>query len=117
MESILNHVVKASSSKTVNISKSKNSKPKVIINSESKTPKIQILKRPEPKSRVLKNSESDVLKPKLQRRKTIVASWDSKPNGAKPKVFNEHKPLNFKHKEQKKKSKTFSTYPKGLIKI
>ena len=31
--------------------------------------------------------------------------------------MNEHKPLNFKHKAQKKKSKTFSTNPKGPIKI
>jgi len=31
--------------------------------------------------------------------------------------LNEQKPLNFKHKAQKKKSKTFSTNPKGPIKI
>ena len=31
--------------------------------------------------------------------------------------MNEHKPLNLKHKAQKKKSKTFSTNPKGPIKI
>jgi len=68
----------ASSSKTVNVSKSKNSKSKVMTNSKSKTSKIQILKRPEPKPQVLKNSESVVLKPKFQRRKTVVASWDSK---------------------------------------
>lgn len=66
----------ASSSKTVNVSKSKNSKSKVLTNSESKTPKIQILKGPEHESHVLKNSKSVVLMPKLQRRKTIVASWD-----------------------------------------
>jgi len=61
----------------VNTSKSKNPKTKVVINFEYKTLKIQILKRPEPKSQVLKNSECEVLKPKFQRRKTIVASWDS----------------------------------------
>jgi hypothetical protein len=88
-----------------------------MINSESKTPKIQILKRPDSKSQVLKDSDSDVLKPKLQRKKTIVGVWDSKPKGAKSKVLNEHKTPNFKHKAQKKKSKTFSTNPKGPIKI
>ena len=36
-------------------------------------------------------------------RKAIVASWDSKPKGAKPKVLNEQKPLNFKHKAQRKR--------------
>jgi len=41
----------ASSSKTVNVSKSKNFKAKVMTNSESKTPKFQILKRPEPNHR------------------------------------------------------------------
>jgi len=45
----------------MNVSKSKNYKSKVMINSVSKTPKIHTLKRPEPKQKVLKNSESDVL--------------------------------------------------------
>ena len=94
-----------------------NSESKVMINSESKTPKIQILKRRKPKSQVLKNSESVVLKPKFQWRKIIVASWDSIPKGAKHKVLNDQKPLNFKHKAQKKKTKTLSTNPKGPIKI
>jgi len=76
----------ASGSKTLNDSKSKNFKTKVMSNSESKTPKIQIQKRPEPKSQVLKNSESVVLKPKFQGKKTNVASCDSKPKVAKPKV-------------------------------
>ena len=88
-----------------------------MINSDSKTPKIQILNRPEPKQQVLKNSESDVLNPKFQRKKTIVASWDPKPKVIKPKVLSEQKPPNFKHKDQKKKSKTSSTNPKGPIKI
>jgi len=79
----------ASSSKILNVSKSKNFKTKVMTNCESKTPKIQILKRPEPKSQVLKNSKSVVLKPKFQRRKTTVAFWDSKPKVGKSKVMNE----------------------------
>jgi len=63
------------------------------------------------------NSEFGILKPKFHRRKTVVASWEPKPKGVKPKVFSEHKPLNFQHKVQKKKSKTSSTNPKGPIKI
>jgi len=91
-------------------------------NSESKTPKIQILKRPEPKPQVLKNSEVVVLNPNFQWRKTInalveVVVLKPKLKNVKPKVLNEQKPLNFKHKAQKKKSKTFSTNPKGPIKI
>ena len=43
-------------------------------NSDSKTPKIKILKRLEHKSQVQKNLESEVLKHRFQRRKTIVAS-------------------------------------------
>jgi len=64
----------------------------------------------------LKNSESDVSKPKDQRRKTTVATWDLRPNGVKPKVLNEHKPHNFRHKAQKK-TKPFRTNHKGPIMI
>jgi len=101
-----------SSFKNLNNSKSKNFKTKVMTNSEFKTSKIQILKRLEPKSLVLKNSEFIVLEPKFQRRKTIVASCDSKPKIVKPKVMNEQKLPNLRHNAQKKKSKTFSTNPK-----
>jgi len=116
-EVVIQLEAEAPSSKTLKASKPKNYKPKIMTNSESKTLKIQILKRPEPISQVLKNQVSVVSKPKVQRRKTIVASWDSKPKVAKPKVLNEQKPLNFKHKAQNKKSKNFSTNLKGPIKI
>jgi len=51
----------ASGSKTKNISKSKNTKPKVMTNFDSKTSKIKILKRSEPVPQSLMNSESDEL--------------------------------------------------------
>ena len=86
-------------------------------NSDSKTPKIKILKRSELIPQSLKNSESAVLKPKFQRRKIFVASWEPNPKGGKPKVLNEQKPLNFQHKVEKKKSKIFSINSKGPIKI
>jgi len=101
---------------------------KTLINSNSKVPKskvvitlnlrlkIQILKIPEPKSLVMMNSESRTSKSKDQRRKTIVATWDLRPNCVKPKVLNEHKPHNFRHKAQKK-TKPFRTNHKGPIKI
>ena len=57
------------------------------------------------------------LKPKLQRKKTVVASWEPKPKGVKPKVLSDQKQSSFQHKVQKKKSKTSSTNLKGPIKI
>jgi len=65
---------KASESKTLNNLKSKIPKSNVVDISGPKTSKIQILKRPEPTSQVLMNSESGVLKPKDQRRKIIVTT-------------------------------------------
>jgi len=106
-----------SSSKTKIVSKLKNSKSKVMTNSDSKTPKIKILKRSEPISQSLMNSNSGILKPKFQRRKTVAASWEPKPKGIKPKVLSEQKPSNFKHKVQKNMNKTSSTSLKGPIKI
>jgi len=57
--------LEASNSKNNNISKSKNIKPKEMINSDYKTPKIKILKRSEPVPQSLMNSESGILKSKL----------------------------------------------------
>lgn len=95
---------------------SKIPKSKFVNNSGPKTSKIQILKRTELKSQVLMNSESGVLKSKDQRRITNVATWDSRPNGIKPRVLNEHKPHNFRYKAQKK-TKPFRTNHKGPKKI
>ena len=53
----------------------------------------------------------------LLQHKIVVASWESKPKGVKPKVLNDQKPSNFQHKAQGKKSKTSSTNLKGPIKI
>jgi len=107
---------RAYESKTLNNSKLKIPNSKVVNNSGPKTSKIQILKRPEPKYQVLMNSKFGVLKSKDQRRKTIVATWDLRPNGVKPKVLNEPKHHKFRHKAQKK-TKTFRTNPKRPIKI
>jgi len=107
----------ASSSKTKIVSKSKNSKPKAMTNSDSKTSKIKILKRSELVPQSLLNSESGILKPKFQKKKTVVASRESKPKCLKPKVLNDQKLSNFQHKVQGKKTKTSSTNLKGPINI
>ena len=86
-ETIVQLEPEASSSKAKIISKPKNSKPKAMINSNSKTSKIKILKRSEPVPQSLLKPESGILKSKLQKNKTVVASWESKPKSAKPKVL------------------------------
>jgi len=106
----------AFSSKAKIISKPKNSKPKAMTNSDSKTSKIKILKRSEPVSQSLLKPESCILKSKLQKNKIVVASWESKPKSAKPKVLVNQKQSNLQHKVQKVKSKTSSTNLKGPIK-
>jgi len=90
-ETVVQLEPKTSISKTKNISMSKNSKPKTMTNSDSNTSKIKILKRSKPVPQSLLNSESDILKPKFQRNKTVVAYWKLKPKGAKPKVLSNQK--------------------------
>ena len=106
----------ASCSKAKNTSKPKNSKPKAMTNSDSKTPKIKILKRSEHVPQSLLKPESGILKSKFQKNKTVVASWESKPKGAKCKVLVNQKLSNSHHKVQEVKSKTSSTNLKGPIK-
>jgi len=86
--------------------KASSSKTKAMTNSESKLSKIKILKRSEPVPQSLLNSESGILKPKVQRNKTVDASWESNPKGVRPKVLSDQKLSNFQHKVQGKKSKT-----------
>lgn len=57
------------------------------------------------------NTESRVLKTKVQKRSTFVSTLDLRPKGVKPKVLNEPKQYNFKHNAQKK-TKPFRTNPK-----
>jgi len=115
-ETVVQSEPEASSSKAKIISKPKNFKPKVMINSDSKTSKIKILKRSEPVPQSLLKPEFGNLKSKFQKNKTIVASWESKPKGAKPNVLVNQKKSNLQHKVQELKSKTSSTNLKGPIK-
>jgi len=63
----------ASSSKVMTKSKPENQETKVMNNSKSKAPKLQILKRLEPNKQVLKKTESEIQKPRFQRRKVVCA--------------------------------------------
>jgi len=60
--------------------------------------------------------ESDVLKYKVQKNKTVAASKESKPKGVKPKVMVNQKLPKPHLKVHEVKSKTSSTNPKGPIK-
>jgi len=86
----------------------------LLINSE--TSKIKILKRSEPVPQSLLKPESNILKSKFQKNKTVVASWELKPKGVKPKVLVNHKQSSLQHKVQEVKSKTSNTNLKGPIK-
>ena len=97
-ETVVQSELEASSSRTKNISKSKNFKPKAMTNSDSNTSKIKILKRSELVPHSLLNSKSGILKSKFQRNKAVVASCESKSKGVKPKVLNDQKLSNFQHK-------------------
>jgi len=57
-----------------------------MINYEPGTSKIKILKKDESVPQSLLKTESDILKSKGQKNKTVVASWKPKPNGVKPEV-------------------------------
>ena len=83
METVVQSEPKASSSKAKITSKPKNSKSKEMINSDSKTSKIKFLKKSEPVPQSLLKPESGILKSKSQKNKTVVASCESKPKGAK----------------------------------
>jgi len=116
LETVVQSEPEASSSKAKIISKPKNSKPKAMINSDTETSKIKILKRSEPVPQSLLKPESEVLMSKCQKNKTVVASWELKSKGVKPKMLVNQKQSNLQHKVQEVKSKTSSTNPKGPIK-
>jgi len=101
----------ASSSKAKITSKPKNSNPKVMTNSDSKTSKIRILKRSKPVPHSLLKPESDVLKYKVHKNKTIDVSEESKPKGVKPKVMVNQKLPKPHLKVQEVKSKHFRNEP------
>jgi len=87
-----------------------------MINSDSKTSKIKIQKRSESIPQSLLKPEYGILKSKSQKNKTVVASCESKPKGAEPKVLVNQKILDSHHKVQEVKSKTSSTNLKWPIK-
>jgi len=106
----------ASSSKAKITSKPKNSKPKAMINSDTETSKIKIVKKLEPVPLSLLKLESEVLKSKCKKNKTVIASWELKSKGVKPKMLVNQKQSSLQHRVQEVKSKTSSTNRKGPIK-
>ena len=86
-ETIVQSEPEAFSSKAKITSKPKNSKPKAMLNCDTETSKIKILKRSEPVPQSLLKPESEVLKSKCQKNKTVVASWELKSKGVKPKML------------------------------
>ena len=54
-------------------SKPENQETKLMKNSKSKAPELQILKRTEPNKQVLKKTESESQKPRFQRQKAVNA--------------------------------------------
>jgi len=116
VETVVQSEPETSISKAKITSKPRNSKPKVMKNYDSKTSKIKILKRSEHVPHSLLKPESDVLKFKVQKNKTVAASEESKPKGVKPNLMVNEKLPKPHLKVQEVKSKTSNTNPKGPIK-
>jgi len=116
LETVVQSEPEASSAKAKITLKPKNSKSKAMINSDTESSMIKILKRSELVPQSLLKPESEVLKSKCQKNKTIVASWELKSKGVKPKMLVNQKQSSLQHKVQEVKSKTSSTNPKGPIK-
>ena len=106
----------ASSSKVMTKSKPENQETKVKNNSKSKAPELQILKRSEPNKQVLKKTESEIQKPRFQRKKVVFAKSQSKTKGSEPEVWKKTRQDNFKQRTQRKFN-TPQTNPRGPTKI
>ena len=77
----------ASSSKIMTKSKLENQETKVMNNSKSKAPELQILKRSEPNKQVLKKTESESQKPRFQRKNVVCGKSQSKTKGVTPQFI------------------------------
>jgi len=106
----------ASNSKVITKSKPKNQETKVMNNSKSKAPELQILKRSEPNKQVLKKIESEIQKPRFQRKKAVCAKSQSKTKGSEPEVWKKTRQDNFRQGTQRK-FKTPWTNPRGPTNI
>jgi len=107
---------KSLNSKVMTKSKLENQKTKVMNNSKSKAPTLQILKRSEPNKQVLKKTESEIQKPRFQRKEAVFAKSHSKTKGSEPKVWKKTEQDNFRQKTQMR-LKTPRTNPRGPMKI
>jgi len=105
-----------SSSKGMTKSKPENQETKVMNNFESKAPELQILKRSEPNKQVLKKTESEIQKPRIQRKKAVNAKSKSKTKVSEPRVWKKTKQDNFRQRTQRKFNTPW-TNPRGPTKI
>ena len=94
-------------------SEPENQETKVMNNSKSKAPELQILKRSEPIKQVLKKTESEI---QNQRKTAVYAKSQSKTKGYEPKVWKKTKQDNIRQRTQRK-FKTPWTNPRGPKKI
>ena len=85
-------------------------------NSESKAPELQILKRSEPNKQVLKKTESEIQKPRFQRKKAVNAKSKSKTKGSEPRVWKKTRQDNYRQRTQRKFNTPW-TNPRGPTKI
>ena len=81
----------ASSSKVMTKSKPENQEANVMNNSKSKAQELQILKRSEPNKKGLKKTESEIQKPRFQKKKAVCAKSKSMTKGSEPKVWKKTK--------------------------
>ena len=107
---------KSLNSKELTKSKPENQKTKVMNDSESKAPTLQILKRSEPNKQVLKKTESETQKPRFQRKEAVFTKSHSKTKGSEPKVWKKTEQENFRQKTQMR-LRTSRTNPRGPMKI
>jgi len=108
--------LEASSSKVMTKSKPENQETKVLNNSKSKAPELQILKRPELNKQVLKKTESEIQKPIFQKKKAASAKSKSKSKGSEPGIWKKTRQDNFRQRTQRKFNTPW-TNPRGPTKI
>ena len=106
----------ASRSKVMTKSKPENQETKVMNYSKSKAPELQILKRPELNKQVLKKTESEIQKPRFQKKKAVSAKSKSKTKGSEPRIWKKTRQDNFRQRTQRKFNTPW-TIPRGPTKI
>ena len=106
----------ASSSKVMTKLEPENQETKVMNKSKSKALKLHILKRSEPNKQVLKKTESEIQKPRFQRKEASFTKSYSKIKGSEPKVWKKTEKEKFRQRTQNR-FRTSRTNPRGHMKV